>query len=86
MLEQLRTIDKKRLKDKICHLDGTIMQKVNRALMISLELESKSMETGSKGFSLSKNISHGSQKKEGNTNLDDSCRKWYDVEQMQKIM
>ena len=27
LLEQLRTIDKKRLKDKICHLDGTIMQK-----------------------------------------------------------
>lgn len=86
LLEQLRTIDKKRLKDKICHLDGTIMQKVNRALMISLELESKSMENGNKGFSLNKNISHGSHKKEGNTNLDDSCRKWYDVEQMQKIM
>lgn len=38
LLEQLRTIDKKRLKDKICHLDGEIMQKVNRALEISLEL------------------------------------------------
>ena len=38
LLEQLRTIDKKRLKDKICHLDGEIMQKVNRALAISLEL------------------------------------------------
>ena len=39
LLEQLRTIDKKRLKDKVCHLDGEIMQKVNRALMISLELD-----------------------------------------------
>ena len=39
LLEQLRTIDKKRLKDKICHLDGEIMQKVNKALMISLELD-----------------------------------------------
>lgn len=38
LLEQLRTIDKKRLKDKVCHLDDEIMQRVNRALMISLEL------------------------------------------------
>jgi mRNA interferase MazF len=39
LLEQLRTIDKKRLKDKVCHLDGEIMQRVNRALRISLELD-----------------------------------------------
>ena len=39
LLEQLRTIDKKRLKDKVCHLDAKIMQKVNKALMISLELD-----------------------------------------------
>ncbi|MCC8017732.1 MAG: type II toxin-antitoxin system PemK/MazF family toxin [Clostridiales bacterium] len=39
LLEQLRTIDKMRLKDKICHLDGDIMRKVNRALGISLELD-----------------------------------------------
>lgn len=39
LLEQLRTIDKKRLKDKVCHLDSEIMQKVNRALMVSLELD-----------------------------------------------
>ena len=38
LLEQLRTIDKKRLKDKICHLDGDIMKLVNKALLISLEL------------------------------------------------
>ena len=38
LLEQLRTIDKKRLKDKICHLDCEIMKKVNEALLISLEL------------------------------------------------
>lgn len=38
LLEQLRTIDKKRLKDKVCHLDGRIMERVNHALMISLEL------------------------------------------------
>lgn len=38
LLEQLRTIDKKRLKDKICHLDASIMEQVNEALCISLEL------------------------------------------------
>ncbi len=38
LLEQLRTIDKQRLKDKVCHLDDDIMQKVNKSLMISLEL------------------------------------------------
>ena len=39
LLEQLRTIDKKRLKDKVCHLDSEIMERVNKALMISLELD-----------------------------------------------
>lgn len=38
LLEQLRTIDKKRLKDKVCHLDREILKKVERALLISLEL------------------------------------------------
>lgn len=38
LLEQLRTIDKKRLKDKVCHLDGQILEKIDRALEISLEL------------------------------------------------
>lgn len=38
LLEQLRTIDKKRLKERICHLEGDIMKRVNVALMISLEL------------------------------------------------
>ena len=36
--KQLRTIDKKRLKDKICHLDPEALAKVNKALKISLEL------------------------------------------------
>ena len=31
LLEQLRTIDKKRLRDKVCHLDREILQKVERA-------------------------------------------------------
>lgn len=39
LLEQLRTIDKKRLKDKVCHLDEDIMRRVNHGLMVSLELD-----------------------------------------------
>lgn len=38
LLEQLRTIDKRRLKDKVCHLDDVMLDKVNHALEISLEL------------------------------------------------
>ena len=38
LLEQVRTIDKQRLKEMICHIDGELLQKVNEALMISLEL------------------------------------------------
>ena len=38
LLEQLRTIDKRRLKDKVCHLDEGILKKIDRALMISLDL------------------------------------------------
>ena len=39
MLEQLRTIDKQRLRDKICHLDERSLQRVNEALRVSLELD-----------------------------------------------
>ena len=35
LLEQLRTIDKKRLKDKVCHLDHQILLKIDKALEIS---------------------------------------------------
>ena len=38
LLEQLRTIYKRRLKDKVCHLDDAMLDKVNHALEISLEL------------------------------------------------
>lgn len=38
LLEQVRTIDKQRLKDMVCHLDKEIMEKVDEALRISLEL------------------------------------------------
>jgi mRNA interferase MazF len=39
LLEQLRTIDKKRLKDKVCHLDSEIIHQVNHALSVSLEMD-----------------------------------------------
>ena len=38
LLEQLRTIDKKRLRDRVCHLDDRVMDRVNEALKISLDL------------------------------------------------
>lgn len=38
LLEQVRTVDKKRLREKICHVDDELMEKVNRGLMISLDL------------------------------------------------
>ncbi len=39
LLEQIRTIDKKRLKDKMGELDLNAMDKVNTALSISFGLE-----------------------------------------------
>lgn len=39
LLEQLRTIDKRRLKDKVCHLDNEAIMKVNKALHVSLEMD-----------------------------------------------
>ncbi|MCM3707135.1 MULTISPECIES: type II toxin-antitoxin system endoribonuclease NdoA [Cytobacillus] len=38
LLEQIRTIDKQRLTDKITHLDDEMMEKVNEAVQISLGL------------------------------------------------
>lgn len=43
LLEQLRTIDKQRLKDKVCHLDSEIMKKVNVSLLVSLELDKEEL-------------------------------------------
>ncbi len=39
LLEQLRTIDKQRLKERICHIDEELQREVDHALMISLELD-----------------------------------------------
>ena len=38
LLEQLRTIDKMRLKEKICHMDHGLIERVKAALMVSLEI------------------------------------------------
>ena len=38
LLEQIRTIDKQRLKEKVCRLDSQTLKRVDRALKISLEL------------------------------------------------
>lgn len=36
LLEQIRTLDKRRLKEKICTIDNLTMQRVDVAIMISL--------------------------------------------------
>lgn len=38
LLEQIRTIDKQRLREFVCHIDATMMKKVDEAIKISLEL------------------------------------------------
>lgn len=38
LLEQIRTIDKKRLREKVAHLDKKLMQSVNDALAVSFGL------------------------------------------------
>ena len=38
LLEQVRTVDKKRLREKICHLDNDFMHRVDKALKVSFGL------------------------------------------------
>ena len=38
LLEQIRTVDKIRLRERICRLDDQLMYRVDRALLISLGL------------------------------------------------
>ncbi len=40
LLEQIRTIDKRRLKDRICHLTNESMERIDECLMISMGLGS----------------------------------------------
>lgn len=39
LLEQIRTIDKKRLREKVAHLDKGLMEDVNTALAVSFGIE-----------------------------------------------
>lgn len=39
LLEQVRTIDKSRLKEKVCRLDKDVLRKIDRALIISFSLD-----------------------------------------------
>jgi mRNA interferase MazF len=41
LLEQIRTIDKRRLKEKMGHLDEKIMKRVNDAILVSIGLASE---------------------------------------------
>ena len=38
LLEQIRTIDKKRLREYVCHIDQERMKKIDQAIRISLDL------------------------------------------------
>ncbi len=38
LLEQLRTIDKQRLREKICHIDEELQRRVDEGLRVSLAL------------------------------------------------
>lgn len=38
LLEQVRTIDKTRLKEKVCHLDENVLKRIDKALLISFAL------------------------------------------------
>ena len=52
LAEQVRTLDKTRLKDKLCSLDEELMKKVDKALKISLglcEIEKKVVEKHDNG-------------------------------------
>lgn len=38
LLEQLRTIDKRRLREKVCHLETDVIDRIDRALCVSLDI------------------------------------------------
>lgn len=46
LLEQIRTIDKRRLKEKMGHLDESVMQQVNDAIQISFGLNEQDRSIG----------------------------------------
>ncbi len=46
LLEQIRTLDKRRLREKMGHLDDVLMQRVNNAITISFGLGGESEASG----------------------------------------
>lgn len=48
LLEQIRTLDKRRLREKMGHLDETVMAEVNNAIAVSFGLHEGSRDTGSR--------------------------------------
>ena len=49
LLEQIRTIDKKRLGEKMGHLDDAVMRAVDTAITVSFGLQSRAGDTGNEG-------------------------------------
>ncbi len=45
LLEQIRTIDKRRLKEKMGHLDESMMARVNEAISVSFGLSTEDSQT-----------------------------------------
>lgn len=39
LLEQVRTIDKSRLREKVCHIDEPVLSEINHALAVSLAIQ-----------------------------------------------
>ena len=50
LLEQIRTIDKRRLKEKMGHLDAAMMEKVNTAISVSFGLGAATPEQSAAGY------------------------------------
>ena len=46
LLEQVRTIDKRRLREKMGHLDDSLMDRVNEAIAVSFGLSESSGAIG----------------------------------------
>jgi len=49
LLEQVRTIDKRRLREKMGHLDDAMMDRVNAAIAVSFGLGERPTETATIG-------------------------------------
>lgn len=61
LLEQIRTLDKRRLKEKMGHLDDDVMQVVNSAIAVSFGLDGGTAARGSatKGEEQAPNVNIG---------------------------